>query len=68
MKNRNKLFLKLLLTILFSYTISSMGVLAQDGRWVAYSLDGIGSGANYHDCGDGVIGYAPANSQYVLIL
>jgi len=44
-----------------------MGVLAQDGRWVAYSLDGIGSGANYHDCGDGVIGYAPANSQYVLI-
>jgi len=47
--------------------ILSVDMYAQDGRWVAYSLDGIGSGPIYHDCGDGVIGYAPANSQYVLI-
>jgi hypothetical protein len=47
--------------------ILSVDLLAQDGRWVAYSLDGIGSGPIYHDCGDGVIGYAPANSQYLLI-
>ena len=67
MINRYKLFVRLLLTTLFSYITLSVGMLAQDGRWVGYSLDGIGSGANFHDCGDGVIGYAQANSQYVLI-
>jgi hypothetical protein len=45
----------------------SLLLSAQDGRWVAYELDTIGSGANYHDCGDGCIGYVPTTSQYILI-
>ena len=67
MYGRNKMFLCLSLTALLGFGSLHGDMHAQDGRWVGYSLDEIGSGTNYHDCGDGCIGYAPSNSQYVLI-
>jgi hypothetical protein len=63
--NRNLVF-KLLLTGLFSVMVLGPDLLAQQGRWVAHSLEGMGAGPYHHDCGDGIAGYA-ANSQYLLI-
>lgn len=67
MVNWDRRLVRLLSATLMGYIAWSGGMLAQDGRWVHYPLEGIGAGANYLDCGDGVIGYAPINSQYVLI-
>jgi hypothetical protein len=46
--------------------VLGLDISAQTGRWVEQSLEGIGAGANF-DVGDGIVVYAPAHSQYLLI-
>jgi len=67
MFRRNKLYLCLLLTAVLGFASLNTDMYAQDGRWVGYSLDTLGSGVSYYDCGDGCIGHTQSNSQYVLI-
>ncbi len=67
MFRQNEFYLCLLLTAVLGFVSLNTDMYAQDGRWVGYSLDTLGSGVSYYDCGDGCIGHTQSNSQYVLI-
>ncbi len=64
---QHNLFFRFIFAILSCFVIFPVDMHSQDGRWVTYPLDGIGSGNIYYDCGDGVTGYVPANSAFILI-
>jgi hypothetical protein len=66
MSIRNNLLISVILTTSLLYGMSR-DTFAQEGAWVVHPLEGIGSGTNIYDCGDGCIGFTRANSQFILV-